>query len=565
MIRWYTWRVIGLMAGVLWFLSRGAWGDPQAGLVGRWKLAGDCRDSSGRENHGVNHGVDLSAADGAKFNGIDSYIEVPASEDLKFGKSDFSIAVWVHTEAELDDVLGDILSKYDPASRTGLVLSIVNSAGVTSSQPNYRNLLFGIDAGRADAAWTDCGRPGNCRFVMAMSVWDGHLYVGTYEEGEKEAGHVYRFDGWTTWTECGCPDPANAIGSLAVYEGKLYAGAARYNAGGSALTKSLNWNPGGKVYRYEGGSTWTDCGRLGEANEVIGMAVFQGKLYAAPLYQEGKGLYRYEGGQQWTFCGNSDRRVQPLVVYNGHLYAGSYDGGRFVRYDGPGKWTDLGQVPETTQVYSFAVYQGRLHLCNWPTGSVFVYDAPKNQWTHVGRLGDEKEVMGVAVYNGKMYAGTSLWGRFSATTVPISGPSSGVWIPRRTWFTAVSGPWPSSRDGCLPALFPPDMSSRSRRGSVRPTIVNCPPVGATWPRSRPAVCSSSIWTASVWLPPLRSVRTSMTSPMGRRFESVSASTTTSTARCAMCDSTTGRFPTRKFASWPSEAKINRIAFGTIDF
>jgi len=394
------------MAGVLWFLSRGAWGDPQAGLVGRWKLAGDCRDSSGRENHGVNHGVDLSAADGAKFNGIDSYIEVPAAEDLKFGKSDFSIAFWVHTEAGLDDVLGDILSKYDPASRTGLVLSIVNSAGVTSSQPNYRNLLFGIDAGRADAAWTDCGRPGNCRFVMAMSVWDGHLYVGTYEEGEKEAGHVYRFDGWTTWTECGCPDPANAIGSLAVYEGKLYAGAARYNAGGSALTKSLNWNPGGKVYRYEGGSTWTDCGRLGEANEVIGMAVFQGKLYAAPLYQEGKGLYRYEGGQQWTFCGNSDRRVQPLVVYNGHLYAGSYDGGRFVRYDGPGKWTDLGQVPETTQVYSFAVYQGRLHLCNWPTGSVFVYDAPKNQWTHVGRLGDEKEVMGVAVYNGKMYAGT---------------------------------------------------------------------------------------------------------------------------------------------------------------
>ena len=64
-------------------------------------------------------------------------------------------------------------------------------------------------------------------------------------------------------------------------------------------------------------------------------------------------------------------------------------------------------MPDTTQVYSFAVYQGRLHVCTWPNGSVFVYDPPsKNVWTNVGRLGEEKEVMGVAVYNGKLYAGT---------------------------------------------------------------------------------------------------------------------------------------------------------------
>ena len=402
----HAWRVAGPVVCVLSLLSSGALADPQAGLVGHWKLAGDCRDSSGQGNHGVNHGVDLAAADGARFNGIDNYIEVPGTESMKPGTDDFSVAVWVHTEAELDDVLGDILSKYDPATRTGATLSIVNSAGVTSSQANYRNLQFGIDAGRADAAWTDCGRPGNCRFVMAMAVCDGQLYVGTYEEGEKEAGHVYRFDGGTTWTDCGSPDRANGVGSLAVYEGKLYAGSNRYNAGGSLLKKSLNWNPGGKVYRYEGGSKWADCGRLGEANEVMAMAVFRGKLYAAPLYQDGKGLYRYEGGQRWAFCGNPDRRVEPMVAYNGHLYAGSYDRGHFVRYDGPSKWTDLGQVPETTQVYSFAVYQGRLHLCNWPTGSVFVYDVQKNEWAHVGRLGEEKEVMGVAVYNGKMYAGT---------------------------------------------------------------------------------------------------------------------------------------------------------------
>ncbi len=60
----------------------------------------------------------------------------------------------------------------------------------------------------------------------------------------------------------------------------------------------------------------------------------------------------------------------------------------------------------STRESSFSVYQGKLHVCTWPNGSVFVYDPQKNQWTSVGRLGNEKEVMGVAVYNGKLYAGT---------------------------------------------------------------------------------------------------------------------------------------------------------------
>ena len=31
------------------------------GLLGHWKLAGDCRDSSGHAHHGVNHGARLGA------------------------------------------------------------------------------------------------------------------------------------------------------------------------------------------------------------------------------------------------------------------------------------------------------------------------------------------------------------------------------------------------------------------------------------------------------------------------------------------------------------------------
>ena len=66
----------------------------------------------------------------------------------------------------------------------------------------------------------------------------------------------------------------------------------------------------------------------------------------------------------------------------------------------------MGPVPETTQVYSMAVYEGRPHVGTWPTGSVYRMDGPKQQWTYCGRLGDDKEVMGMAVYKGKLYAGT---------------------------------------------------------------------------------------------------------------------------------------------------------------
>jgi len=33
--------------------------DQSQGIVGHWKLQGDCLDYSGKNNHGINHGVDL--------------------------------------------------------------------------------------------------------------------------------------------------------------------------------------------------------------------------------------------------------------------------------------------------------------------------------------------------------------------------------------------------------------------------------------------------------------------------------------------------------------------------
>lgn len=374
------------------------------GLIGHWKLAGDCKDASGNGHHGVNHGAELTA-DGAVFDGIKDYIQVPDSKSLRLGTKEFSVAVWVHTKNELDDVLGDILSKYDPATRNGLTLCIQNFHGVTTTQSNHRNVLFGIDAGRIDPKWTACGRPGNNLMVWALCVYDGRLYAGTFEAGAGTAGHVYRYEGGTKWTDLGKPGPANAVSALAVHDGKLYAGNSRYGAWGSALAESPNQTPGGIIYRFDGPNKWTDCGRIGEADAVGGLTVFRGKLYATSMYAAGRGLYRYEGGKSWTFCGNPDQRVAALGVYNGHIYGTGWDKGQVFRYEGGTNWTNLAGPPETSQVYSFAIHQGQMYIGTWPGGSVWRLDSPKT-WTPCGQLGDEKEVMGMAVYNSKLYAGT---------------------------------------------------------------------------------------------------------------------------------------------------------------
>ncbi len=372
-------------------------------MVARWTLLGNCRDSSGNSNNGVPRGVEWTP-DGGRFNGRESYIVVPDHPSLHLGETEFSLAAWVFTEGRLNGALGDILTKYDADSRTGFNLCIQSFHGVTSSQPNYRNVLFGIDAGTRPK-WVDCGRPGEAVMVWSLCVHMGSLYAGTFEMGRDQSGHVYRYDRGTSWVDCGSPHPINAVTSLAVHEGRLYAGASHYRSSGSALPESENTTPGGRVFRYEGGKDWADCGKVGQGESIGGLATFLGRLYASSMYAP-PGLYRYEGGTEWKDCGNPDGRVGALGVYHGDLYGSGWDAGRsgVYRYEGGSAWADCGTPPGTTQTYSFAIHRGRLCVGTWPSGKVFRM-AP-NGWEDCGRLGEDLEVMGMAVYNGKLYAGT---------------------------------------------------------------------------------------------------------------------------------------------------------------
>ncbi|WZO97078.1 LamG domain-containing protein [Isosphaeraceae bacterium EP7] len=381
------------------------------GLIAHWNFSGDTNDTSGHGNHGRAFSVDLTSPgpDGsprgaARFDGKSSYLEVPANPSLNLGKSDFTLATWVQTEESLDDVLGDLVSKYDPVARRGLNWCIKSGAGSTNSQANDRNVHLGIDSG-TEPVWTDRGRPGNAVYVIAMAVHDGKLFVGTCEVGPGEAGHVYRYDGGSRWVDCGRPDSSNAVTSLAAHGGKLYAGTGRYRLAGSALPESTNANLGGKIARYDGDGNWADCGRLPDTEAVGGMVVFRGELYASSLYKPA-GFFRYQGGDKWQRSPLPDdgRRVVALGVYNGHLYAGSYDTCSVSRFDGK-TWKSFPALETSGQTYSFEVFAGELYVGTWPNGRVFRLDRGE-RWISAGRLGEELEVMGMAVHNGKLYGGT---------------------------------------------------------------------------------------------------------------------------------------------------------------
>jgi len=138
---------------------------------------------------------------------------------------------------------------------------------------------------------------------------------------------------------------------------------------------------------------------------VGGMVVFRGELFASSLYRPA-GFFRYRGGDAWQRCPlpADGRRVVALGVFNGYLYAGSYDSCSVCRFDGR-RWEAFPSQVTSGQTYAFEVHAGELFVGTWPNGQVFRFDRGE-RWVSAGRLGEENEIMGMAVHNGKLYAGT---------------------------------------------------------------------------------------------------------------------------------------------------------------
>ena len=329
----------------------------------------------------------------------------PASPALDLGKGDFTLAVWVHTEESLDDVLGDLVSKYDPAARRGLNWCIKSGAGMTNSQANDRNVQFGIDAG-TEPVWSDRGRPGNAVYVMAMAVHDGKLFVGTCEAGPGEAGHVYRYDGGSRWVDCGSPDRCNAVTSLAASDGKLYAGTGRYRLAGSALARVDEREP--RAARSPAttatatGPTAVGCPtrRPWAGWSSSAASSTPRRCTSRPASSATEGATPGSAAPCPPTAAGSSPSASSMDISTRGRTTPAPSAGSTARAGRPS-----GVLESTGQTYSFEVHAGELFVGTWPNGQVFRFDRGE-RWVSAGRLGEEKEVMGMAVHNGKLYAGT---------------------------------------------------------------------------------------------------------------------------------------------------------------
>jgi hypothetical protein len=368
-----------------------------------------------------------------------------ASREDAIGTDDFTVSARIVVPDRSRDALGDVAAAYDPVSRRGWTLGFLDSSPC-GNHPNDRELCFTIDAATTPA-WEDLGRPsGPTIMVTALAVLDGSLFAATWEGPPSDRGHVYRLDR-EGWTDCGSPWDCNAVTRLAVRDGQLYAGVSRLRGGGSGLPDSANQEPGGRVLRHEGGTEWTDLGRLGDADSIAAIVPWAGDLFAIPMYSEG--LYRLDPAGGWAWCGSPGRRLLALGVHDGALYGAGNDhadvvsaiaqtaagivvparstegGGGIFRYDGGEGWTSLGLQPETTQVYSIETFGGAMHIGTWPTGLVYRLGS-EDRWQSMGRLGDETEVMNLLAFGASLYGGTLP----KAQVFRLDGPSAWTEVGR---------------------------------------------------------------------------------------------------------------------------------------
>lgn len=398
-------------------------------LLGHWKLAGDCKDYSGNDNHGVGRNVNFAERNGssaAVFNGRDSWVEIPHAESLRLGTNDFSVCAWVKPESPMRSVFGDILSKFDASKRRGLNFHLAGSSSGYQSMSDTRHVHFGIDDEYL-GQWEDCGKPcPSNSLITNLVVFEGDLYAGIADaEDPDDACRVFRWHSdRKTWEDCGRlgNDPNHlSVQSMCVHEGKLYAGTGIWSKRRAWGRQASRGKPGAakpRVFVYEGDKKWRDLGQVGETTRVICMASFGGELYVGldKLGLEGKPLlpgkcFKYDGSR-WVDCGAPDfENMESILPLGGTLYGATHIG--IYRYQGPNNWERIGDRPYgISQIHTLDVYRGRLHAGTWHQGYALRYDS-KTNWTIAGRLGlpslagerEINEINDLLVHNGKLYAG----------------------------------------------------------------------------------------------------------------------------------------------------------------
>ncbi len=202
-----------------------------------------------------------------------------------------------------------------------------------------------------------------------------------------------------------------AFGTVPAEASRLYAGTS---------------NPG-QVYKYNGSSWQAISGSLGYA--VLDIIEFEGNLFAAtmstaippppnpPGPYDGVGrVWRYEGGTSWTVVGdNLDDQVSDLEVWNGELYAGTaWSGGKLYRYDRYGEtFEPVGEIPDWYGIRamygsSYDYLQlGEINLDKFGRFDGFnLYDDAQWVGSCIYDFAEFNDTLYAAAYNGRLFGST---------------------------------------------------------------------------------------------------------------------------------------------------------------
>ena len=219
-------------------------------------------------------------------------------------------------------------------------------------------------------------------------------------------GHVYRYAGGTGWEDCGRVGQSIALGALVEFKGALYA--STYEGILFRYGRDKKWEKifdqarGFAFGVYNGYLYLVTCGRAGTWRTKEGRNwkrvpgdPLQDQFYSTAIYRNrmwsgtwrGAAVYAFDGAE-WELQGfpGLELETMGLAIYNGKLYAGTLPlGGAFRLDSGPfyDRWTLLEQLDKTPDVryrrlWSMAVYDGKLFAGTLPSAKVYSFEAGKN-------------------------------------------------------------------------------------------------------------------------------------------------------------------------------------------
>ncbi|MFC1534682.1 LamG-like jellyroll fold domain-containing protein, partial [Thermodesulfobacteriota bacterium] len=317
------------------------------------------------------------------------------------------------------------------------------SAGLTAPTIDIEQTLrpqdFGFDMGAFEytpgSAWMQTNVPGfgdplNYSTYRLISIGAGGaagLYAGIWGDN---GALVYKYDSGTgSWFDTG----VTGAPGWATYDPIYFTGNSGINSmveyGGNLYIGTYNGSDGSQAWSYDG-STWSQVNLNGFGSagpnpsnySADSMAVYGGNLYTSVANVSGVGVYRYDGGTTWTQVNTSgfgianNYRSHAMIEHGGFLYVGTenFNGATLFQYTGSG-WNQItidGFGDTNNTVFrSMAVYDGDLYVAalNDVTG-VEIWRFKDASWSQVNTDGfgmaNNTQAKAMIEYEGELYVGT---------------------------------------------------------------------------------------------------------------------------------------------------------------